>query len=98
MFRTFSSRWSVFASALLLGLAACGDKARAGGGGSGGPEGAESPEALVAQAQKLGEVIYKEQQEAQAKQQPPAGGPTETASGGESSDDEPVDADFEVKT
>jgi len=51
-------------------------------------------------AQKLGEVIYKEQQEAEQATQagapggPSAGGPT---AGGES-DDEPVDADFEVKT
>jgi len=45
------------------------------------------------QAQKLGEVIYKQQQEAQ---QGPAA--TETASAGNASDDEPVDADFEVKT
>ena len=50
-------------------------------------------------AQKLGEVIYKEQQAQQAAGAAggaPEGGPAPTAESG--SDDEPVDADFEVKT
>lgn len=57
-------------------------------------------ETFQTKAQKLGEVIYKEQQEAeQASQAAAAGGaPTGGAPAGGPSDDEPVDADFEVKT
>ena len=50
-------------------------------------------------AQKLGEVIYKEQQEAeQASQAGAAGGAAGGPAPSGESDDEPVDADFEVKT
>ena len=48
-------------------------------------------------AQKLGEILYKEAQEAnapEAEPEPPAEG---QAAGGDGSNDEPVDADFEVK-
>ena len=43
-------------------------------------------------AQKLGEIIY-----AQAQQEQEGAAPAPDATAGESSDDEPVDADFEVK-
>ena len=45
-------------------------------------------------AQKLGEVLYKEQQQAGGAQPPPGAAPQ----GGAQGSDEPVDADFEVKT
>ena len=51
-------------------------------------------------AQKLGEIIYKESQEAQAGPEGAAGGPagaTGEATAGDDGTDEPVDADFEVK-
>ncbi len=51
-------------------------------------------------AQKLGEILYKESQEAQAAAEGAAGGPagaTGEATAGEEAGDEPVDADFEVK-
>jgi molecular chaperone DnaK len=46
-----------------------------------------------AKAQKLGEVLYKEQHQAHG--QPPPGAAPQ---GGKQQSDEPVDADFEVKT
>ncbi|MFT5284891.1 MAG: molecular chaperone DnaK [Planctomycetota bacterium] len=51
-------------------------------------------------AQKLGEILYKEQQEAQAGAEgaPDGAAPGADASAGEEGADEPVDADFEVKT
>jgi len=52
-----------------------------------------------AKAQKLGEVIYKQSQEEQAAQEAAAGGPEATGGATEGAgDDEPVDADFEVKS
>ncbi|HVS17248.1 MAG TPA: molecular chaperone DnaK [Planctomycetota bacterium] len=48
-----------------------------------------------AKAQKLGEVLYKQQQAASAQQQP---GGEASPGGGHADSDEPVDADFEVKT
>jgi len=51
-------------------------------------------------AQKLGEILYKESQEAQAGAEGAAGGPagaTGEATAGDDGTDEPVDADFEVK-
>jgi hypothetical protein len=48
--------------------------------------------------QKLGEVIYKQQQEASGPAQPPSPGAGEQAGGpARNNPDEPVDADFEVK-
>ena len=51
-------------------------------------------------AQKLGEILYKESAEAQAAQQQAASGAAEPQAQpqADASDDEPVDADFEVKT
>ncbi len=50
-------------------------------------------------AQKLGEIIYKQSQDEQAAQQAAAGGPDATGGAPEGAgDDEPVDADFEVKS
>ena len=56
-------------------------------------------------AQKLGEILYKEAQANQpgaegapGAEAPPTGAPDATAGAGSSSDDEPIDADFEVKT
>jgi molecular chaperone DnaK len=48
-----------------------------------------------AKAQKLGEVLYKQQQAAGSQQPPPQPGAARDGSAGS---DEPVDADFEVKT
>jgi molecular chaperone DnaK len=52
---------------------------------------------LQAAAQKLGEAIYKEQQAA-GDAQPGADAADQAPTGENSGDDEPVDADFEVKT
>ena len=49
-------------------------------------------------AQKLGEVIYKAAQEEQAAEGGAAGDGAADASSGQPADDEPVDADFEVKS
>jgi molecular chaperone DnaK len=49
---------------------------------------------LQTKAQKLGEALYKQSTE----QAPPSGGPEPKASAGTKGGDEPVDADFEVKT
>ena len=49
-------------------------------------------DAFPQKAMKLGQAVYEAQQAEQ--QAPPAGGPTE----GDAADDEPVDADFEVKS
>jgi len=48
-------------------------------------------------AQKLGEIIYAQTQEEAGAQGAPGGGPAPEAGAGEAGDDEPVDADFEVK-
>ncbi len=52
------------------------------------------------QAQKLGEVLYRQQQQQQAPPSgpPPGARPAEGPGPAASGDDEPVDADFEVKT
>jgi len=57
-------------------------------------------QAFQQKAQKLGEILYKEQQQpgADAGGQAPPSGSEGQGSSGSSSDDEPVDADFEVKT
>ena len=53
---------------------------------------------LQQRAQKLGEAMYAQEQQAGAAPPPGADGQDGGASGGSSQDDEPVDADFEVKT
>ena len=55
-------------------------------------------ESFQQKMQKLGEVIYKQQQEGAGAGQPPPPGPGQPAGGPpRGNPDEPVDADFEVK-
>jgi len=54
-------------------------------------------DAFAKKAQKLGEVVYKSMQEQQAGGAQPAGGP-QPGAGAAADSDEPVDADFEVRS
>ena len=54
-------------------------------------------EDFAKKAQKLGEIIYAQAQQEAGAQGAPGAGPAPDATAGEPGDDEPVDADFEVK-